>query len=905
MEGNTIALLIVIPWLLAIAGFIMVIVLYRQLARLKNERSRRLNVENDLQELKENNRIFTEKAIKAFMAEDDLNNQLRFGDLIADISARFVNEKVEVLDETIKYSLELCGRFFNVERSYIFMFSKDNDMMSNTHEWCSEGVTPQAENLKDVATESLPWWHEKISNMEYVHIPDVELLPPEADAEKLEFLSQDILSLLCIPMISNGRIIGFFGFDSLKTKRSWTDKEISILKVIAEIFASVIDKKNTLDELMESENRLRQIFENMNEVLLWSGDYFQMQYVSPAYEKVWGRERASLYEDPAAFIEAIYPDDRELVLDAFERHARGEPFDVEYRVWLPEGDIKWVWDRSFPVRNKEDEVVRQTGIAVDITERKIMEIELQKSREEAEAASIAKSRFLANMSHEIRTPFSGIMGIIELLSNTELSEAQSEYITLLKFSTDSLVNIINDILDISKIEAGNMELYEEDFDFKYFINGVVNLFIPVANKKGIAIKVETLAEIPDCVNGDSEKLRQVLSNLLNNAVKFTEKGEINLTVELQEKRDNNYKLLFTVKDTGIGIPEDKLGGIFEPFTQVDNTIQRKYGGTGLGLSITEKLVLMMGGDIGIKSEKGKGTAVVFSVILGDRKGSSLSPDLHLGKKSLSQHSLGRKAHILIVEDNEINQMLTGKTLESTGHSYRIAINGKEAIELFSKEDFDLILMDLQMPEMDGFTATRLIREKELESGTKTPIVALTAHAMPGDREKCLEAGMDYYLSKPLYSDKLVSIIGELLGGKDSDISHEVHQKNESGDYMLREEKEEENKMLDTASLLDKVEGDLDFLDKLLQNFKKSSAELIDDLDKALKERDGKAINFAAHTMKGSLIIFGDEKGGNIAQELEKLGLKEDFKAAEKKIRLLNEEVQKTIESLEIFINKKR
>ncbi len=959
----------------------------------KDERSGRLRAEKELRELQTYNRTFPEKTEKAYNVEDNLSNKPCFEDLIADISALFVNKPVEELDEIINYSLKACARFFGADRSYVFLFNSDMKYINNTHEWCADNLASYINNSQDIPVSSMPRWFEKICNKEYVtlsfagqvsgaeslsvteSLPANEVLPGNealpgnesltgtesltrsgsdtgdvsganpsnvADsisannfdssansgpnsggrgADDILFFEREVLSLLCMPLVSDGRLIGFLGFESVKNEKIRSEKEISFLKIVAEIFASAIDKRNTIKALMESEKRFRQIFENMDEVLLWSGDYFQMQYVSPAYEKVWGRKRKSLYDNPAAFVEAIYHEDKPSVLEAFESYAQGEPFDVEYRILQPDGEIRWVWDRSFPVRNDTGDLIRQTGIAVDITHRKKMEIELEESREAAEAASIAKSRFLANMSHEIRTPFSAIQGIIELFSETELSGLQSEYIALLKFSADSLVKIINDILDISKIEMGNMELFSEHFDLDFCIGGIVHLFQPAAKKKGVSLESKIAPELPRFVRGDSEKIKQILINLLNNALKFTEKGKIILAAELGDEREEDFTLIITIKDTGIGIPKDKLGGIFEPFTQVDNTIQRKYGGTGLGLSITEKLIKMMDGGITINSDSNSGTEVVFSIVLEKSESNANTEDLSPQIGGFCGGEEVKKIHVLIVEDNQVNQMLTGKTLVNAGHTYSLALNGKEALDLYSKEEFDLILMDIQMPEMDGYTATKRIREIEKDTGKKTPIVALTAHAMPGDREKSFEAGMDYYLAKPLYTHKLISIIKYLFGsgkadGKaEPDKDYVTDTDTEKDDYgvevkykdainLAREREKKVEKDVNALGLLKKINNDLDFFERLLENFKKTSADLLKDLDDALKADDGDKIKFAAHTIKGSLIIFGDGKGSEIAQELESLGF-EDNVAAIQKAEELKNEVKKTLEFLDQFLKEKR
>lgn len=487
-----------------------------------------------------------------------------------------------------------------------------------------------------------------------------------------------------------------------------------------------------------------------DDILGWSEEIYRIFGIPP-------QSTDPTYQD---FLKAVHPEDRQRVEEAVQQalnDLKTGTYDIEHRVVRPDGDVRQVHEKGRVFTGADGQPFRMVGTVHDITERKEMEQALRRAKIKAEGANRAKSEFLAHMSHDIRTPMNAILGAAELLEDTELDEEQRKYVRMYSRAGEALLALINDILDLSKIEAGKLHLERIPFSPAEVVRNTASILELTAREKGLTWDVQIAPATPDQVRGDGDRLRQVLLNLLGNAVKFTEKGGVSLILERTGEGDG---LSFAVEDTGIGIPPDRLGWIFEPFIQSEVATARRYGGTGLGLSICQQLVALMGGALEVESAVDRGSRFSFTLPLSPvAMGAAATDDAPPALTANPE----KQAKILIAEDAPENRMVLAGFLKSPRFRTTLAENGREAIEAFSYESYDLVLMDVEMPELNGVEAVRKIRQVEAAGKRPpTPVIALSAHAMREYTDKMLDAGCDGYLSKPITKKRLLEEIDSFL-----------------------------------------------------------------------------------------------------------------------------------------------
>ncbi len=619
-------------------------------------------------------------------------------------------------------------------------------------------------------------------------------------------------------------------------------------------------------KVTDSEHWLRTILSSIGDAVIATDSDMKMTYMNPIAENLLGiKKESALGRDLTDIFTVSNPVDGNI--DNPLLHMTREPRDI----FVGDSILLLEGGGSLPIEYTSSFIMDEKGgtngcalVFRDISKRKQHEEELRSAMFASRAANQAKSEFLANMSHEIRTPMNAILGMIELLLDTDLDSEQFESVNIVKQSAGALMGLLNDLLDLSKVESGRMELESTDFDLHALVEDTILSLTQQAKVKGLRLVNSIAHGTPRGLKGDPGRLRQVILNLVGNAIKFTHQGTVAFDVSQPDVRDGDVhgstgpiSLHFRVTDTGVGISEDKLDSIFDSFTQADGSTTRQFGGTGLGLAISSQIVNMMQGELEVESTPGVGSSFFFTAVF--EPGVALEEGSGAKGHVLKEGDASGGLRILLAEDNIINQMFASKVLERVGHKVTSVVNGKAAIEELYKDKYDVVLMDVQMPVMDGYEAARRIRahsEGRFDPGL--PIVALTAHAMMGDREKCQSAGMDMYLSKPFSVSHLLEAVMLAFKREFADTVQRV-----SASSVMRS-----GPTLDLGFALDLLEGDVGILREILQEFNEKMPGQASKLASALESGDTSSARLMAHAVKSSLSSLGESVARGFALDIE-------------------------------------
>ena len=612
-------------------------------------------------------------------------------------------------------------------------------------------------------------------------------------------------------------------------------------------YRDITERKNTEQAIRESEEKYRGVLENMDLGLLEVDLNDNILRANNAFCQMLGYTPEELVGKNAG--ETFLPEQsRKIIKKRLEERKEGQSSVYELQMLRKDGILSWGLISGAPIRNAQGKVIGSIGIQFDLTDRKKLETELAEAKQAADRARLAERQFLTHMSHEIRTPINTVIGMTHLLDTTHPDLTQKDYLNSLRFSADSLLGIIDNILDLSKIDAGEIEFEKKPFDLNYLLQSLLQTIHYKTDQKDLLVVQNLDLRVQNLVIGDPTRINQILTNLLGNALKFTHAGEISLTTILLHHTTHEYLIEFRVHDTGIGIAEDKHETIFEYFKQADVQINRKFGGTGLGLTIVKQLVEMMGGSIRVESQLGKGSDFIFSLSFGNSgipvTDMGVLPDVD-AQKSLQQI---KGLHFLIVEDNLLNQKLICKTVETWECSYVLAQNGLEALEKTATSRFDVILMDIHMPELDGCDATLAIRNDSQNPNRNVPIIALTAAAMSDDRKRAFEAGMNSFLTKPTAPKVLREhVLRSLLELNSTQSIEPADSKRSIPEKGLK---------VDLSYLLNLSNGDTSFVAEIIATFITETPGALYMLQTCAQKQDWEACYKIAHQLKPNFAMLG-------------------------------------------------
>lgn len=817
------------------------------------------------------------------------------------------------LEQAFQTITRVAAVFLCVERVSIWFFTENRSTIQCAKLY--QFTTQEYSQGAVLAATTYPRYFRELETEQPVVADDAQHDPKTAEFTANYLAPLGITSMLDVPIRSGGQMVGVICHEHRGPMRSWTLEEQHFAVSVANTLTLALeaaDRKKVEQALRTSEGRLTMTVQSTN-IGIWDWDLSSNDvYLSPEWKRQLGYEDHEFANSFQEWECRVHPDDHERSLGAIDAYLNGQvgALENEHRLRHKDGSYRWILARGTIIKNEGALSSRMVGIHIDVTDRKAAEEVLRQAKDAAEAASRAKSQFLANMSHEIRTPMNGVLGLAELLLRYPLNEKERHLTQSIHRSGSVLLAIINDILDFSKIEAGKLQLEAIPFEVRRTVEEAIAVSFPTAEQKKLKLSCRIDPHIPFSLIGDPTRLRQIIVNLVSNAVKFTAQGTITVGAELNGTREGRYGLSVSVTDTGIGIPIEAQTNIFDAFSQADGSTTRKYGGTGLGLAIVKQLVTLMGGTIELQSRPSEGTCFRFTVYCKPADMPTPQPtelfalSAKRGETVSAQRPVRRSEfRILLVEDNPVNREVACGMLEVLNCRIDTAENGREAVDATAKTDYALVFMDCQMPEMDGLTATKLIRAREAERAkqtgdsagafpTRLPIVALTAHAMQGDREQCLAAGMDDHLSKPFTLVQLEQRLSRWLPNwPRGELSQQTIPSGSVGTETVGGLQEDPRLLSDPVgqpggSIIDQTalagiralqrSGQPDIVVRVVTSYLETSPDIVDRIRSAVRSQNATELRAAAHRLKSSSAQLGVMAVSADCRELEQMGERQDF-----------------------------
>ena len=784
---------------------------------------------------------------------------LKNGNIVQDISTY----QEELL--TANYRL---NSLLNTMQSGVIAEDADRKVLLVNTNFCSMfSVGLQPEDIKGLDCIELSFQAKSLFVDEEGFLEDIQLLVEnrkEVFGDILHLKNGSILERDYVPIIESGRFLG----------QIWRYQDIT----------KIVNQKKSL---LRIEEKYRRIIEDLEFGLIEVDLNQNITKAYPAFCRMTEYSEAELIGENAKKL-LLDPDFEAIIETQNESRIKGDSSVYEIKILTKSNKPKWVIISGTPIYNERNEIIGSIGIHIDITERKGLEEALKIANNKANSSVKAKELFIANMSHEIRTPMNVIIGMTDILKSSEINENGLRYLTAIEHSAENLLRLINEILDISKAESGNITLFPEPTNINALIDDFSLSFGEYAKKKGLIFEATADPIIAPSLLVDQVKLNQVLINLIGNGIKFTQKGKVNLAMKVIKDSAENQTIKISIKDTGIGIKKENFEAIFESFRQEDESIGKNFGGTGLGLSISQAIVRKMGGEIELISEIAEGTEFFFTIVLekfaGEKNQSSVTNEINIPNFLTSKK-------ILVAEDDELNQLLIKAIFDNHKIPFVIANNGNEVLELLKKEHFDIILMDIEMPELNGLDATKYIRE---QLNIEIPIIALTAHESKKDLKLFESVGMNDYITKPYKKEQLLAVICkqfENIAEKTEDTQN-LEQSNAAPLYNLN-------------TLQEMSQGDKVFLTSIVETFVQNTPIYIEQIKTGFQLEDFNMLYRAAHQMKPSIDFFNIDKGKSVVRAIELEAKKEhpDKLKLSELIKTINDLVLACVQDLKADLDK--